>query len=50
VGSLTADAYAASVRRFGADKEAAFAALRAEFGDPDLAPLVSAYGHRVAGG
>jgi len=45
---LTADAYAASVRRFGADKAAAFESMRAAFGEPDLAPFSSAYGHRVA--
>lgn len=44
---LTAGAYAASVRRFGADKVAAFKSLRARFGDPDLAPFASAYGHRI---
>ena len=44
---LTADAYAASVRRFGEDKVAAFESLRTRFGDPDLAPFASAYGHRV---
>jgi len=36
---LTAEAYAASVRRFGEDKVAAFEAMRAQFGDPDLTPL-----------
>ncbi|HEY6789239.1 MAG TPA: HD domain-containing protein, partial [Trebonia sp.] len=36
---LTADAYAASVRRFGEDKVAAFKAMRAQFGDPDLTRL-----------
>ncbi|MFI8205233.1 HD domain-containing protein [Streptomyces sp. NPDC085937] len=36
---LSADAYAAHVRRFGEDKVTAFDALRAEFGDPDLARL-----------
>src|SRR5262249_15828399 len=41
---LTADAYAVSVRRFGEDKVAAFKAMRATFGEPDLAPFVSAYG------
>ena len=46
----TADAYAARVRRFGADKVAAFAAMRATFGEPDLAPFSRAYGHRVVGG
>ena len=44
---LTAGAYAASVRRFGADKVTAFEAMRARFGDPDLAPFASAYGHRI---
>ncbi len=46
---LTAAAYAAYVRRFGADKVAAFEAMRAVFGDPDLAPLTAAYGQRVIG-
>ncbi len=46
---LTADAYAAYVDRFGADKVAAFEAMRATFGDPDLAPLAAAYGQRIAG-
>jgi uncharacterized protein len=47
---LTADAYAARVRRFGEDKVAAFEAMRASFGEPDLAPFSRAYGHRVVGG
>jgi uncharacterized protein len=47
---LTASAYAASVRRFGADKVAAFEAMRAAFGEPDLAPFSNAYGHRVTAG
>ncbi len=47
---LTPAAYAAYVRRFGADKVAAFAAMRATFGDPDLVPLTAAYGQRVIGG
>jgi uncharacterized protein len=47
---LTPAAYAAYVRRFGADKVTAFAAMRATFGDPDLAPLTAAYGQRVIGG
>ena len=46
----TADAYAARVRRFGADKVTAFETLRAAFGEPDLAPFSRAYGHRVVGG
>jgi len=44
---LTADAYAASVRRFGEDKVAAFESMRATFGEPDLFPFSTAYGHRV---
>jgi uncharacterized protein len=47
---LTADAYAASVRRFGADKVAAFESMRAAFGEPDLAPFRNTYGHRVVSG
>jgi uncharacterized protein len=47
---LTPAAYAAYVRRFGARQVAAFAALRATFGDPDLDPLTAAYGQRVIGG
>ncbi len=46
---LTADAYAASVRRFGADKVAAFATMRAAFGEPDVAALARDYGQRVVG-
>ena len=44
---LTAPAYAASVRRFGAEKVAAFQAMRTEFGEPDLEPFSAAYGHRI---
>jgi uncharacterized protein len=47
---LTASAYAASVRRFGTDKVAAFESMRAMFGDPDLTPFSYAYGHRVVTG
>lgn len=36
---LSADAYASHVRRFGEDKVAAFQALRARFGEPDLAAV-----------
>jgi uncharacterized protein len=46
---LTADAYAASVIRYGPDKAAAFAAMRAALGEPDLAPLAAAYRQRVIG-
>src|ERR1700722_16919904 len=44
---LTAPAYAANVRRFGPEKVAAFQAMRAEFGEPDLEPFSAAYGHRI---
>ena len=44
---LTADSYAARVGRFGPGKAAAFAALRAEFGEPDLASLVEEYDHTL---
>ena len=47
---LAAGAYAAYVRRFGADKVAAFQSMRARFGEPDLAPFAAAYGHRVITG
>jgi uncharacterized protein len=47
---LTGDAYEARVGRFGADKVAAFQAMRARFGEPDLAPFAAAYGHRVIAG
>jgi uncharacterized protein len=47
---LTARAYADRVARFGAGKVAAFEALRAAFGDPDLAPFAAAFGHRVVTG
>lgn len=46
---LSAGAYAASVRRFGADKVTAFESMRAAFGEPDLAPFARAYGQRVIG-
>jgi uncharacterized protein len=46
---FTAAAYAARVSRFGPEKVAAFEAMRATFGDPDLAPLADAYGHRIIG-
>ncbi len=46
---LTAGEYAARIRRFGPGSEAAFAAMRAVFGEPDLVPLSRAYGHRILG-
>jgi uncharacterized protein len=36
--------YAASVRRFGEDKVATFAAMRRRFGEPDLAPFTGRSG------
>ena len=45
---LTAAGYAARVGRFGADKVAAFEALREQFGDPDLASLSGQYGQPLA--
>jgi uncharacterized protein len=47
---LTGDAYAARVRRYGADKAAVFQAMRARFGEPDLAPFAAAHGHRAVTG
>jgi uncharacterized protein len=44
---FTAPAYAARVRRFGPEKVAAFQAMRATFGDPDLAPFIAAYDHGI---
>lgn len=45
---VTAAGYAASVGRFGADKVAAFEALRERYGDPDLASLSGRYGQPLA--
>ncbi|MEU4210889.1 HDIG domain-containing metalloprotein [Streptomyces sp. NPDC026206] len=45
---LSADRYAAHVRRFGKEKADAFHALRARFGEPDLASLTARYGHTPA--
>ena len=47
---LTAAAYAAYVRRFGADKVAAFESMRATFGEPDLSPFSATHGQQVEGG
>ncbi|WP_435972546.1 HD domain-containing protein [Streptomyces sp. Qhu_M48] len=44
---LTPDTYAVSVSRFGQDKAAAFGALRAAFGEPELDGLAAAYGHAL---
>lgn len=45
---LTADSYAAAVRRFGEDKTAAFRVMCESFGVPDLAPFIATYGHASA--
>jgi len=42
---VTAASYASSLRRFGEDKVARFASLLRWFGEPDLTPLMSGYGH-----
>jgi uncharacterized protein len=44
---VTAATYLRDVQRFGPDKAAAFAAMVAEYGEPDLAPLSAAYGHAI---
>ncbi|NVI86650.1 HD domain-containing protein [Actinomadura sp. BRA 177] len=44
---VSAETYAVHVRRFGAEKVAAFAAMREAFGEPDLKPLAAAYGHAL---
>jgi uncharacterized protein len=44
---VSGDSYAATVGRWGADKETAFAALRQRYGDPDLKPLTDATGHAL---
>ncbi|MEU7694711.1 HD domain-containing protein [Microbispora hainanensis] len=44
---VTADTYAAHVRRYGDDKAEAFASMCAAFGVPDLRPLAAAYGHEI---
>ncbi|MFB4307580.1 HD domain-containing protein [Actinomadura sp. GTD37] len=44
---VTAETYAVHVRRFGAEKAAAFEAMRAVFGEPDLTPLAAEHGHAL---
>ncbi len=46
---LTADEYAESLARFGADKVAAFRRMVEQYGEPDLGAFVGRYGHRAAG-
>jgi uncharacterized protein len=45
---VSAAAYARRVRRFGADKAAAFEAMRGVYGEPDLNPLAMEHGHTLA--
>jgi uncharacterized protein len=45
---VTADSYATRIRRFGEDKAAAFRSMRERFGEPDLTPFMSEYGHPLA--
>jgi len=44
---VTAAAYTVLAARWGEDKAAAFKAMVAEYGEPDLAPLAAEYGHRM---
>jgi uncharacterized protein len=44
---VKAEAYAASIRRFGEEKRAAFEAMCQRFGTPDLVPLMARYGYSV---
>ncbi len=45
---VTADSYAAHVRRFGEGKAETFTLLRETLGEPDLAPFITTYGHATA--
>ncbi|WP_131737162.1 HDIG domain-containing metalloprotein [Actinomadura roseirufa] len=42
---VTFNTYAASVRRFGADKAVAFTSMRERYGEPDLTALQRDFGH-----
>ncbi|MER7276232.1 HD domain-containing protein [Dactylosporangium sp. NPDC000244] len=44
---VSAAAYTVAVGRFGEDKAAAFKAMVAEYGEPDLSRLAAEYGHPV---
>jgi uncharacterized protein len=46
---VSADRYAADVRRYGTDKVQRFEAMRRTFGEPDLEPLSLRYGHLIKG-
>jgi uncharacterized protein len=47
---LTASSYAWKARHFGEDKVAAFTSMLERFGEPDLGPLLKAYGHGLVRG
>ncbi|KAB2368126.1 HD domain-containing protein [Actinomadura montaniterrae] len=44
---VNASSYAVHVRRFGGDKVAAFKEMRDLYGEPDLEPLATEYGHTL---
>jgi len=44
---LTAATYRSRLIEFGPDKVAAFAAMVADYGEPDLGPLAAAHGHAL---
>ncbi|HEU5028732.1 MAG TPA: HD domain-containing protein [Spirillospora sp.] len=44
---VNASSYAVHVRRFGGDKVAAFKEMRDLYGEPDLDPLATEYGHTL---
>ncbi|MFI1973233.1 phosphohydrolase [Streptomyces cinnamoneus] len=44
---LSADTYAARIKRFGDDKADAFTGLRKTFGEPELTLLAASYGHAL---
>lgn len=44
---VSAATFLSSVRRFGEDKPARFAAMVQRFGEPDLEPLSAEYGHAI---
>ncbi|MEU6039297.1 HDIG domain-containing metalloprotein [Actinomadura sp. NPDC047616] len=44
---VTPATYTQKIRRFGDSKAQRFTQLRAHYGDPDLTPLATAYGHTV---
>ncbi|HEY8482447.1 MAG TPA: HD domain-containing protein [Spirillospora sp.] len=44
---VSADSFAAHVRRFGENKVATFKEMRGAFGEPELTPLAARFGHTV---